>query len=430
MEKFITQSKDCLFSVFILLFSTFICKGQEIEKDTTKSYKKEIKKYEGLQLKINEDWKIKFSGQINAYYVNTAQKKDLEHGVKKETFHSLRNGISQATLSFVPVHTLKDGTTITGTFGLAFGLSNSGIDSTLPQTRGFGFAPVEIRQASIRISTPKAGSLLIGRDFGLFGLDAIYYDLSIFGIGANYSYNTPKNTTLAGVGYGYIFVDKMAQLDYTTPAIFGKTSTFTLGVYDPFGTFDIYGAYGSAFSWTHNPNTLGIHGKFTFDKAFKKINIHFSSSFISQEIASSVEDSALKGLGIDTYLKLVFKGLTLSGYYYNADGIGDAGIMFGPVIKVGTEIKKIKSQGFYVQWTYAIPKSRVTLGVNYGASKVKDQVIGNSLGYSDSATRLTNSITYTINSNLVLKSEYTIQGRHKVFAPKANIFSLGGFLIF
>jgi len=429
MKKFTIKKTSYLLIVLGVLFIGTNSYSQEELNDTI--MKVEKPKYEGLQLKINDNWKINFSGQVNAYYVLTSQKEDADNGVEKETFHSLRNGISQATLSFSPQYTFDDGTTVTSTFGLAFGLSNSGSEAQEGQSRGFGFAPVEIRQASIRIATPKAGSFLIGRDFGMFGLDAIWYDQSIFGIGGNYSFNTPRNTTLAGVGYGYIFVDKLSQLNYTTPSFFGNTSSLSLGVYDPLGTFDFYDAFGGgAFSWTNNPQGLGVHGKYSFNKAFGKSKLYLSSSFISQEIGDNGTGSGLNAFGIDAFLKFNVGGLQLSGYYYSTDGMGDAGLMFGSAIAVGSEVEKVKSDGYYVQATYNFPDSPVGLGMNYGSSRVKDVLNGTTLDYSDSADKLTNTITYAFNSNLILKSEFTIQGRHKVFAPEANVFSLGAIFLF
>ena len=425
MKNFTILSKKSFFLVLAFLSLTSFIYSQEDEKEM------EEPKYEGLQLKVNDNWKIKFGGQVNAYYVLTSQKEDLANKVEKETFHSIRNGINQATISASPTYTSEKGLTVSSTFELAFGLSNSGVEASLPQSRGFGFASVEVRQVFINVTTPKSGSFFIGRGFGMFALDAIIFDQSILGIGANYSFNTPKNTTLAGVGYGYIFVDKISQLNYTTPAFFNKTSTLSLGIYDPFASFDIYGTFGPAFGYTDNPTSVGVHGKYVFNKPLKDGSFYLSSSFISQDIADNGTDADLNAaFGIDALIKLNIKGLTLTGYYYTTDGMGDAGLMFGPAITVGTEVKTVKTDGYYAQATYTIPKSLVTLGINYGSSRVKDQVNGNSLKYSDSADRLTNSITYAVTSNLVLKSEYTIQGRHKVFAPEANVFSLGGFFIF
>ena len=406
-----------------MLFFTFITGWN--------SYSQEEKpKYEGLELKVNDSWKIKFSGQINAYYVNTAQKKDEEHGIEKENFNSIQNGINQATIALNPVYTMKNGSTVEGVFDLAFGLTNHGVDSSAPAVTGFGYSSVDIRQAFIKVTTPKSGSFVIGKAFGGFGLDALIYDLSILGIGANYSYDNPQNTTLAGIGYGYIFADKIAQINYTTPSFFKGTSSFTLGVYEPFATSDFNGSFGDAFGVTDNPNSLGYQGKFVFNKKFKKSNVYFSSSFIGQEVSDNNQDLDLNGFGIDAFLKVDFKGLTLSGYYYTANGIGDAGIMFAPVITVNSVVEKLKTNGYYGQITYNFPKKPITLGMHYGASRVKDKIIDNRLEYSDSATRFTNSISYAINANLVLKSEYTIQGRHKIFAPEANVFSLGGFFLF
>ncbi|EDM44507.1 hypothetical secreted protein [unidentified eubacterium SCB49] len=386
--------------------------------------------YEGLQLKLNDSWKIKFSGQINAYYVNTQQKEDLANGIEKENFSSIQNGINQATIAFNPVYTMKNGGTVSGTFDLAFGITNHGVDSSAPAATGFGYSSVDIRQAFIQVTTPKSGSFIIGKTFGGFGLDALIYDVSILGIGANYSYDNPQNTTLAGIGYGYVFADKMAQISYTTPSFFNKTSSLTLGVYEPFATSDFNGAFGDPFGVTDNPNSLGYQGKFVFNKSYEKTNVYFSSAFISQEVSDNNQDLGLNGFGIDAFLKVAYEGFTLSGYYYTANGIGDAGIMFGPAITVNSEIETIKSDGYYGQITYKLPKNPITLGINYGASRVKDEIIDNRLEYSDSATRFTNSVAYAINSNLVVKTEYTIQGRHKIFAPEANVFSLGGYFLF
>ncbi len=411
--------------IYVMVFFTYFTGWNSYSQE-----EEEEPKYEGLQLKVNDNWKINFSGQINAYYVHTAQKEDKENGIEKESFNSIQNGINQATIAFNPVYSMKNGVIVSGTFDLAFGLTNHGVDSSAPAVTGFGYSSVDIRQAFIKVITPKSGTFVIGKTFGGFGLDALIYDLSIFGIGANYSYDNPQNTTLAGIGYGYIFADKIAQINYTTPTFLKGTSSLTLGVYEPFATSDFNGSFGDAFGVTDNPNGLGYQAKFVFNKNFEKSNVYFSSSFISQEVADNNQDLNLNGYGVDAFLKVGFKGLTLSGYYYTADGIGDAGIMFGPVITVDSVVKTIKTNGYYGQITYTLPKYPFTLGMHYGASRVKDKITDNGLEYSDSATRFTNSVSYAINANLVLKTEYTIQGRHKIFAPEANVFSLGGYFLF
>ena len=419
------KKKSSKIIICIMVFFTFFTTSNGYSQDG-----KEAPQYQGLQLKVNDNWKLNFSGQINAYYVYTAQKEDKENGVEKEGFHSIQNGINQATIAFNPVYSMENGMTVSGTFDLAFGLTNHGVDSSAPAVTGFGYSSVDIRQAFIKVSTLEAGSFLIGKTFGGFGLDALLHDVSVLGIGANYSYDNPQNTTLAGIGYGYIFAGKIAQINYTTPTIFNGTSRLTVGVYEPFATSDFNGSFGDAFGVTDNPNGLGYQGKFVFNKSFKKLNVYVSSSFISQEVSDNQQDLDLNGFGVDAFLKMDYGGFALSGYYYTADGIGDAGIMFGPVITVDSGVKTIKTDGYYGQLTYTLPTYPVTLGMHYGASRVKDKITDNGLAYSDSATRFTNSVSYAINANLVLKTEYTIQGRHKVFAPEANVFSLGGYFLF
>jgi hypothetical protein len=429
MKNFTLNKKIRFVVLFCLLGMGLTSFSQDDRSEIGK--KESPKEYEGLQLKVNENWNIKFSGQVNVYYVLTEQKEDVEHGVKREVFHSLRNGINQATLSVSPTFVDEKGVKVTSTFELAFGFSNSGVDASLPQSRGFGFTSVEIRQVFIKVIMPKTGSFFVGRGFGKLGFDAIINDASLLGIGANYSYSTPRNTTLAGVGYGYIFTDKFAQFNYETPAFFNDTSILSVGIYDPFASFDIYGAFGDPFGFTDNPNNLGFHGKFSYQKKFgQAVDVYASTAIMTQKIADNEADLGLIASGFDVFFKLRFNRFQLAGYYYNTDGMGDAGLLFGPAIRVNTTIETVKTEGYYAQASYRFSDAPFTLSLHYGSSRVQDQLVNNSLEFSDSATRLTSSLSYRVNPSLTLKSEFTIQGRHKVFAPRANVFSLGGFFTF
>jgi len=41
--------------------------------------------------------------------------------------------------------------------------------------------------------------------------------MTLLGVGANGSNAAPTNTSLGSIGYGYIYTDWLAQINYTTP---------------------------------------------------------------------------------------------------------------------------------------------------------------------------------------------------------------------
>ena len=75
------------------------------------------------------------------------------------------------------------------------------------------------------------GTILAGRNIGLFGQDAILGDMTLLGVGTVGSNAAPANTSLGSIGLGYIYTDWLAQIDYTTPDISGFK--FTVGIFDP-----------------------------------------------------------------------------------------------------------------------------------------------------------------------------------------------------
>ncbi|MFX9089491.1 hypothetical protein ABTN55_20450, partial [Acinetobacter baumannii] len=72
---------------------------------------------------------------------------------------------------------------------------------------------------------------LAGRNIGLFQADAILNDMTLLGVGAGGSNASPTNTSLGSIGFGYIYTDWLAQINYTTPDLNG--AKITIGIFDP-----------------------------------------------------------------------------------------------------------------------------------------------------------------------------------------------------
>src|ERR1700733_7515813 len=194
------------------------------------------------------DWKIDFSGNINAFYVDA----NCDHGPATETTvtgglactgdnsTAVRNGLLPAAFVF-SVSTRQDNIDISATIGLypginssaAQGVNGAGLPAAL-QTPG-----IDARQVFLTFGDASWGSVKMGRDIGLFGKDAILDDMTLLGVGTAAGANAaPGNTSLGRIGIGYIYTDWEPQITYTTPKWMGFTAS--VGAFQP---LDDYGAF-------------------------------------------------------------------------------------------------------------------------------------------------------------------------------------------
>ena len=74
----------------------------------------------------------------------------------------------------------------------------------------------------------------------------------------------PSNTTLGGIGYGYIYTDWLSQIDYTTPDFAGFN--VTLGAFDPLNSLSEPG-----LATTQPKKAPGFHFKGTFTMPFNDV---------------------------------------------------------------------------------------------------------------------------------------------------------------
>ena len=100
-------------------------------------------------------------------------------------------------------------------------------------TTALGTAGLDVRQVYLTFGNKDMGTFLVGRQIGLFGEDVILNDMTLLGVGGpgGAATTAPGNTTLGGIGLGYIYTDWLAQIDYTTPDFAGFT--LTGGIFEP-----------------------------------------------------------------------------------------------------------------------------------------------------------------------------------------------------
>ncbi len=328
-------------------------------------------------------WTLNFNGNVNANYIfshcqNLSSAATVTGGLSCVTAtkagggsSSVSNGLLPAALT-VSGDTTQDGYDIGFTFGLYPGIStNDGGSPNLQTGAGnlghtaLGTAGLDIRQVFLTVGNKTMGTVMAGRNIGLFQSDAILNDMTLLGVGAgNGNYAAPANTSLGSIGLGYIYTDWLSQIDYTTPNLYG--TKITVGIFDPLNTLGQIPV---------NHSTPGFQAKV----AYKAGPIYLSASGLYQRQSIPCTDTALApgACSPGTYeLKYSSTGFDLGGmytvgpfqamgWYYRAKGVGTTGLFVLSNDMLGVPRT---SEGFIAQLTYTVGKTK--FGVNYGQSRL------------------------------------------------------------
>jgi predicted porin len=381
------------------------------------------------------DWKLSIEGNVNAHYIYEkceSAPRVVDGGlacVANANSSSVSNGLLPAALS-VNGSTTQNGYDLTFTFGLYPGISTNDGGSPNLQTSpaslnlhhvALGTTGLDVRQVFLTFGNSTLGTVMAGRNIGLFGADAILNDMTLLGVGAGTPlYAAPPNTSLGSIGLGYIYPDWFAQINYTTPDIMG--AKFTIGVFDPFNTL------GQPVPT--NKKAPGIHAK----AAYKAGPLYLSVSGLYQQQKGTL------ALGVGDYSswvgdaggKYTLSGfgpgdLEVLGWYYRGKGVGTTGLFFRSNDAFGNPRD---SEGFLAQATYKIGPTK--LGVNYGQSKLDQSGFENSPTLVSNNNKWTVGAYYDLTTNLMLLGEVSyVQSLNQAGAlNKSGNLNIGAFLKF
>jgi len=356
------------------------------------------------------DWKISMGGNINAFYVNTVcDDGDLDSGgttlaglacagcVDKNgeatNTGSVQNGLLPASLNFSAA-TTQEGWDLSANVNVYYGIDSAGADgdnrngpSGPQQADALKFSTVDARQVYLTFGKKNLGTFKMGRDFGLFALDAILNDMSLLGVGAGFVASDPGHTTLGGLGFGYVYTDRLAQMDYTTPNWGGFQGT--LGI---FQGFDGNGATSA--------ETPGYHAKvsYSWDGVVKGM---VSATYLNQAVITDATNGQTDEniQGYDIFAKASIADFSLVGYYFSAEGMSSlaiGGLVFPGFDATTGDPEEV--DGYMVQATYTI--GTVRLGINW-AHNEQDKV---TLVENE---KLTLGVYYNLTPALTLLAEYS-----------------------
>jgi predicted porin len=388
-------------------------------------------------------WTLSFDGNVNANYIysNCAQYPagvpatgDLPlacTSTSSDSSSSVSNGLLPAALT-VSGATQQDGYDLGFTFGLYPGISTNDGGSPNLQANGashtaLGTAGLDVRQVFLTVGNSSWGTIMAGRNIGLFAADAILNDMTLLGVGAgNGNYAAPANTSLGSIGLGYIYTDWLSQIDYTTPDFSGTKVTF--GIFDPLN---------SLTQTPINHSTPGFQAKIAYTAGA----LYLSASGLYQQqripcaglsaggcstATSAGSYDEFGATAFDIGGKYDFSGLEVAGWYYRAKGVGTTGLFAFNYDGAGNARD---SDGFLAQVTYTMGQDK--MGVNYGVSKLDPTALDVSSCTATAAScdlernsKWTLGNYYNITANLLLVTEFTRTTSVNIFNTSINSWNL------
>ena len=368
------------------------------------------------------DWTVDISGNVNTYAnwtklsgsstINSAV--GVSVGAGQNTTAGFGNGLLPNFLSV-------GGTTRQNDLDVSFTISiQPGSAHNTPLGAGAD-GLINNRQSFITFGDKSWGSVLVGKNIGLFGQDAILSDMTLLGVGAGTA--GFGNTSLGRIGYGYIYADWKPMIAYTTPNMSGFQAS--VGVSQAFKSTNVTNNNASTLMASSLTNASPAYeGKASYSFAANDVTGKIWVSGIAQRIGSFNGNATANSVGLenvdsvayagDIGANVNFAGFGLTGNYYNGTGIGITG-QFADGYGINTTTNKINgrdSSGGYVQATYVLP-TKTKVGVSWGVS---------TLDRADGETNVTGTAqTNMIVGNLVKEQAMWTAGVYHPLTKHLNL---------
>jgi len=378
------------------------------------------------------EWTVDMNGNVNAFAnMTNADDSDAVAGGlagakgNDQDIVGIETGLLPSWLGFTATTRQNDlDTSVTisfqpnagGTTSLTKGNANGGTNET------------ENRQAFLTFGDKSWGSVKVGKDLGIFGSTAILNDMTLLGVGGGAG-GGGANTTLGGIGTGYLYADWIGQIAYTTPNMNGFQAT--LGLMQPWNANDTLGALTDttlSSASSGSSDEFGYQGQASFswtgDFAGKVWGGFFLQQVSNIENGGGSEDAEAFEAGVSTSIY----NIGLVGYAYTGEGVGTT-ILLGDAFDSAGQ--KRDSDGGYVQATYVIPTG-TKLGVSYGISNLDANGVDQDTALVEENERVTVGAYHPLTKHLNLVAEYNnMESKaHNGNKRESDTISLGAILFF
>ncbi len=358
------------------------------------------------------DWTVSVGGIVNAYYTAVSCSGDAVGGVALGDKGLGCGGQGDRTTignGLLPNGLVTSAATTQGGYDVKalIGIYNStATDSAIGQN-----SVVDVRQAYFTFGNASMGTVKLGRDYGIFGANAILTDMTLVGAGAPVQATQRGRVALGHIGAGYAYLGHYGQISYSAPKSASGIG-IDVGLMSPVADTPIVAA--PVYTAKSSPQ---VQAQLTYSgDGFKgwlgAKSQRFTSATpgVSDLTMNAIEAGASVTAGAAALLANVQSGKGL-GLLSDADQ-GD-----------------IRSNSYLLQGTYKT-SDKLKLGISYGLSENDDNTAG-TRGLKSNAN-LTLGAYYSLNSLITLVGEVG-QTRSKSFGgatARMNGVALGGIIFF
>ena len=369
------------------------------------------------------DWTIDIGGNVNAFYIsNNSKDSNVVDGGLANTVSANSNTTTSINTGLLPSWLGFTGKTRQNDLDVEFAISlQPGASTTASLSGGGG---TENRQAYISFGDKSWGTILIGKNLGEFGRDAILLDQTLLGVGSQGLVGTGggTTTTLGRIGTGFIYADFQGQINYTTPNMNGFQAV--AGIVQPINTLNTGTSLGS--TGAQKRPAFEAKGSYSFaGDVSGKVWAEVKTQKADYEDGNSYTANAA-GIGANVNMA----GFGLTAYYYDAKGVGTTAWMMDGVSLVDG---KRKSDGGYIQVSYTLPGVGTKIATSWGESNLK---LANGEVGSDNLVKKNEMFTvgayHPLTKHLNLVAEYSqVKAKNQAGAQnKSDIVDFGAILFF
>jgi predicted porin len=164
------------------------------------------------------DWTVGLGGIVNAYYTGVSCHGDDVGGLALAGRALGCGGEDRRTTignGLLPNGLLASAASTQGGFDVMARIgiyAATATDSAISQN-----STVDVRQAYFSFGRADLGTFKLGRDYGIFGANAILGDMTLAGAGAPVQATQRGRVTLGHIGAGYSYLGTYGQMVYSTP---------------------------------------------------------------------------------------------------------------------------------------------------------------------------------------------------------------------
>jgi hypothetical protein len=375
------------------------------------------------------EWTLDINGNTNAFYIYNNAKDSATIGggiANTRSTGSAGDQVSGINTGLLPAWLGVTGKSRQNDLDTEFTISFQPGASTVTSLALGGAS--EFRQAYFSFGDKSWGTVLVGKDLGQFGRDAILNDMTLLGVGSGAATQGGGGTTTLGrIGTGYMYADFNGQINYTTPNMNGLQ--ITVGIDQPLQLSSLEATNTNTGSLTaavdqKSPAFVGV-ARYSFAAENVSGKLWVEGKQQKAYATGFSGNSNIAGIGGN----LNAGGLSATAYYYRGEGAGTTAWLLDGYST--TNNAKRDSDGGYVQLTYVLP-TKTKAGLSWGRSNL-DRAGGEANTTLVKSNEMsTAGLYHPLTKHLNLVGEYSrVESENHAGAEnKADVVSLGGILFF